>query len=98
MTFSFYAPELPLDPRDVRVGEICYLQDADLCPITAYCDRADVHEGENSRVCQGTRLRHGAFSHPVVIIEVKQNPGSTVVGDLVCRVSPVSTHYLFVLI
>lgn len=67
------------------------MQSKQYCPYTIFCDRADYHEGAvENEFCNQAPMQDTGLSHPALVIAVMQRPQSLVVGDLLCKIVPVS--------
>lgn len=75
------------DRSDINVSDLCvgciiWLPSKDSLHDNIKCDK--------DQCCGGGDLGEGGYNHPVIVLRIKQRPGSRVSGDLICSVACVS--------
>jgi len=75
-----------LRPGDVCVGCVVWLPSKDTSQRSIRCINDDC--------CGKGELDDGGYNHPVVVLKIRQENGSVVVGDLICTVACVNIFLL----
>lgn len=69
--------------EDLAPGDICWLTAQELMAQGIMCT--------SNHICNDVYLRGEAYRHPMVIVSLRQRPGSTTPGDVLARFCMVST-------